>query len=77
MSCRVVVLLLLCPMSPFAATLTVTDGEGNPLATAMVTRIVQGADVVDTSDNGYPRPGLVNRVTPQHTRFTDAAGTVV
>lgn len=64
-------------MSPFAATLTVTDGEGNPLATAMVTRIVQGADVVDTSDNGYPRPGLVNRVTPQHTRFTDAAGTVV
>lgn len=42
----------------------------------MVTRTIAGNDVVDTSDNGYPKPGFINSVMPQHTRFTDAGGTV-
>ncbi len=58
-----------------AATVTVTDAAGTPLATAMVTRTVSGSDRVDTSDNGYPRPGVVNTVIPQLTRFTGKDGT--
>jgi streptogramin lyase len=42
----------------------------------MVTRTISGSDVVDTSDNGYPKPGLTNSVVPQQTRFTDGSGTV-
>jgi len=59
-----------------AATINVKDSDGAPLATAMVTRKVAGADSVDTSDNGYPKPGFINMVVPQHTRFTDADGVV-
>jgi hypothetical protein len=42
----------------------------------MVTRTIAGADSVDTSDNGYPIPGFINAVAPQHTRFTDVDGAV-
>ncbi|MDH3551255.1 MAG: PQQ-binding-like beta-propeller repeat protein [Gammaproteobacteria bacterium] len=66
---------LACATS-FAATVVVTDVDGRPLATAMVTRMISGADVVDTSDNGYPQPGVINNVAPQHTRFTDRDGVV-
>ena len=59
-----------------AATVVVTDADGKPLAAAMVTLTVSGNDVVDTSDNGYPRPGLINKVAPQHTRFTTVDGIV-
>jgi len=59
-----------------AATINVKNSDGAPLATAMVTRKVAGADSVDTSDNGYPKPGFINMVVPQHTRFTDADGVV-
>ena len=59
-----------------AATVVVTDAEGNPLATAMVTQTVSDNDVVDTSDNGYPEPGVTNKVAPQRTRFTAADGKV-
>jgi len=59
-----------------AATIEVTDSDGTPLATAMVTRTIPGADSVDTSDNGYPKPGFINLVAPQHTRFTDVDGSV-
>ena len=62
--------------APFAATVVVTGVNGQPIATAMVTRRVAGADVVDTSDNGYSKPGFVNSVVPQHTRFTAVDGTV-
>jgi streptogramin lyase/mono/diheme cytochrome c family protein len=62
------------PAVVLSATVVVTDGEGQPLATAMVTRTVPGADVADTSDNGYPKPGLINMAVPQHTRFTGADG---
>lgn len=64
------------PALSVAATINVTDNDGNPLQTAMVTRTVIGADVVDTSDNGYPEVGFVNRVSPQHTRFTTKNGVV-
>jgi streptogramin lyase/mono/diheme cytochrome c family protein len=58
------------------ATILVTDEGGQPVTTAMVTRSIPGQDRVDTSDNGYPKPGQVNRVVAQMTRFTDAAGAV-
>lgn len=77
MSARLIILLLVCaPLALEAATIRVTDAAGNPVATAMVTRTIEGADVVDTSDNGYPRPGVVNRVAPQHTKFTGTDGVV-
>ncbi len=66
---------LLCVASQ-AATIEVKDDDGVPLATAMVTRTVAGADSVDTSDNGYPKPGFINMVAPQHTRFTGVDGVV-
>jgi virginiamycin B lyase len=69
-------LACLLPVWSVAATVTVTDTDGLPLATAMVTRSIAGADVVDTSDNGYPRPGIVNSAAPQQTRFTNTDGVV-
>jgi len=69
----VIALAFLLPSLSLATTVIVSDNDGQPLATAMVTRTVIAADIVDTSDNGYPKPGLVNKVAPQHTRFTDAA----
>ena len=77
-SCRICIAMLasLLPASLLATTLVVTGDDGNPLPTAMVTRSIVGADVVDTSDNGYPAPGLINSVVPQHTRFTNADGIV-
>jgi streptogramin lyase len=68
------ILLALLPATSLSATVTVTDESGEPLATAMVTRIVVGESFVDTSDNGYPRPGVINTALPQHTRFSDENG---
>ena len=76
MSRRIIANQLLLPLPQFAATITVTDEGGEPLATAMVTRIVVGEAFVDTSDNGYPRPGVINTAIPQHSRFTDEQGVV-
>jgi virginiamycin B lyase len=70
-----VICCLLPGLAP-AGDILVTDANGDPLAAVMVTRSVPGTDVVDTSDNGYPKPGLVNTATPRHTRFTGANGTV-
>jgi virginiamycin B lyase len=67
-------LLLLITAVSSAATVTVTDENGEPLETAMVTRLIIGDAFVDASDNGYPRPGVVNQALPQHTRFTNAQG---
>ena len=69
-------LLLLLPWPLLAATVTVSDEAGEPVALAMVTRTVPGSGHADTSDNGYPRPGVVNTAVPQHTRFTNAEGQV-
>jgi len=60
----------------FAVTLVVSDPAGQPLATVMVReRPVDGPNL-DTSDDGYPAPGVVNTVLPEITRFSDAAGRV-
>jgi streptogramin lyase len=57
-----------------AATLTVTDSAGVPLATAMVREIAAAPRARDTADQGYPTPGKVNVVDIDLTRFTDAHG---
>jgi len=54
----------------------VREPDGTPVATAMVTRtFVEGARH-DTSDNGYPAEGTVNRARPEVSRFSDAEGRV-
>jgi len=59
-----------------ATTLTVTDPSGQPLATVMVReRLADGPDL-DTSDDGYPAPGVTHVVAPEITRFSDASGRV-
>lgn len=57
-----------------AATLTVTDAAGRPLATAMVRESARPLPPLDTSDAGYPAPGVAHVVATEITRFTDAAG---
>jgi hypothetical protein len=70
--------LLLIPFSTqsFAITLTVTDPAGQPLATVMVRERPADGPQLDTSDNGYPAPGVARTVAPEITRFSDAAGHV-
>ena len=75
-ACSMVAGLVLLPPSLFASTVTVTGADGKPLPLVMVTRTVPGSDVADTSDNGYPRPGIANKAAPQHTQFTNADGQV-
>lgn len=60
--------------SAHAATLTVTDMAGQPLATAMAREVAAQPRKLDTSDHGYPAPGKANTVDVDITRFTDAAG---
>lgn len=57
-----------------AATLTVTDDSGQPLAIAMVREVAAAPRQRDTSDNNYPAPGKANTVDIEVTRFTSAAG---
>ncbi|MGI9294707.1 MAG: hypothetical protein ACR2PS_12055, partial [Pseudomonadales bacterium] len=40
----------------------------------MATRTLSGGTKSDTSDNGYPREGIVNKTAPQVTRFTNEQG---
>jgi streptogramin lyase/cytochrome c5 len=72
----VLLITLFLPAVLPAATINVADDDGNALPAAMVTRTIAGADVVDTSDNGYPPPGITNKVVPQLTRFTGSDGSV-
>ncbi len=58
-----------------AATVSVTDETGAPLATVMVTESVTDARRLDTADAGYATPGRRETVDPEVTRFTDASGT--
>lgn len=69
-----VALLALPCAGVHAATLTVTDAAGRPLATAMVREVMAAPPVRDTSDNGYPAPGRTHKVDVDITRFTDVAG---
>ena len=61
-------------MPAAAATLTVTDAAGQPLATAMVREVVANPRKPDTSDGGYAAAGRPFVVDVDITRFTDAAG---
>jgi hypothetical protein len=51
-----------------AATLTVTDSAGEPLATVMVRERRVGGPALDTSDDGYPAPGVTQVVAPGRCR---------
>ena len=73
---RLILLVFLLPAWSWAATVVVTGNDGQPLSTAMVTRSVAGRDVIDTSDNGYPPPGVTNSVVPQRTLFSGQDGIV-
>jgi streptogramin lyase len=57
-----------------AATLTLTDAAGQPVATAMVRELVVAPHRPDASDGGYPAPGKPYLVDVDVTRFTDVAG---
>lgn len=72
---RYSLLPLLAAALPAAATsLVVTDPAGQPLATVMVRERPAGGPNLDTSDNGYPVPGIAHTVAREVTRFSDAAG---
>ncbi|HWS74758.1 MAG TPA: hypothetical protein VN324_06405 [Quisquiliibacterium sp.] len=70
----VVAIALLAAAPAGAATVTVTDDSGRPLATAMVREVAAALRKADTSDGGYPAPGKPFEVDVDVTRFTDAAG---
>ena len=70
-------LLMLALCAPASAiTVTVADPAGQPLATVMVRERRADGPNLDTSDNGYQAPGVARVVTPEITRFSDAAGRV-
>ena len=72
-----IALLALALAAPvFATTLTVTDPAGQPLAMAMVRERRADGPGLDTSDDGYPEPGVAHVVEPEITRFGDAAARV-
>ncbi len=71
------VLLALALAAPVSATtLTVTDPAGQPLATVMVRERRAAGPGLDTSDDGYPKPGVAHIVAPEITRFSDASARV-
>src|SRR5512139_2614942 len=60
----------------FAVTLTITDPAGQPLPTVMVRERPAAGSGLDTSDDGYPAPGVAHTVAPEITRFSDVAGRI-
>ena len=69
-------LMVLAAAPASAATLSVVDESGAPLATAMVREMPATRAPADTRDGGYPLPALPVVVETDITRFTDAAGRV-
>jgi len=69
-------LLMVLSADSFGTTLTVADPTGQPLALVMVRERPAAGPNLDTSDNGYPAPGVARTVAPELTRFSDAAGRV-
>jgi streptogramin lyase len=65
-----------CSAGAAAAELTIVDGSGAAVPTAMVTRSFVQPGRVDASDNGYPAVGTRNNARPEVTRFSDADGKV-
>ena len=56
--------------------LRVRDPAGTPLVGVMVTYLPPTTRPQDTSDDGYPAPGVRTTLSPSLTVFTDASGTV-
>jgi streptogramin lyase len=69
-------LLLLVTTPAQAVTLVVSDPSGQALATVMVRERRADGPNLDTSDDGYPAPGVTHVVAPEITRFSDAEGHV-
>ncbi len=69
-------LLLLVTTPAQAVTLVVSDPSGQALATVMVRERRAEGPNLDTSDDGYPAPGVTHVVAPEITRFSDAEGHV-
>jgi streptogramin lyase len=69
-------LLLLVTTPAPAVTLVVSDPSGQALATVMVRERRADGPNLDTSDDGYPAPGVTHVVAPEITRFSDAEGHV-
>ena len=72
----ITLVLMACSAPSFATHLKVTDPAGQPLATVMVRERPADGPNLDTSDNGYPAPGVARTVAPEVTRFSDATGRV-
>ncbi len=68
--------LTACSTPSLATQLTVTDQAGQPLTTVMVRERLADGPQLDTSDDGYPAPGVARTVAPEVTRFSDATGRV-
>lgn len=70
-------LLALALAAPVAATtLMVADPDGESLSTVMVRERRADGPGLDTSDDGYPAPGVAHVEAPEITRFSDAAARV-
>jgi streptogramin lyase len=61
----------------FGLVLSLTDPAGQPMQTAMVRERPAAGPGLDTSDDGYPAPGVARTVVPELTRFSDADGRIV
>jgi len=57
--------------------ITITDKAGKPLATAMVSRILDNKPAQDLSDNGYSPHGVSNQIALEHNRFSNSGGKVL
>ncbi|MBB6520245.1 virginiamycin B lyase family protein [Pseudoteredinibacter isoporae] len=57
--------------------ITVTDKDGTPLPTAMVSRILDNKPTQDLSDNGYSPHGVANKMALEHNRFSNKDGKVL
>jgi streptogramin lyase len=68
---------LIFEQSSFAVTVKVTDQQGKPLATAMVTQMTADVAPIDTSDGGFQKPNVALDRHPEFTNFTDSKGTTV
>ena len=67
---------LLLATPAFAITLLVADPAGQPLSEVMVRERPAAGPGLDTSDDGYPAPGVAHTVEREVTRFSDAAGRI-
>jgi streptogramin lyase len=66
--------MLLFAAISHATDIQVTDTQGNPVSTAMVTASPLQLPPADLSDDGYPPHGVTNTAAVTLTRFTDADG---